>query len=310
MRLPSVITYASLLVLASVPPASADEEQVPTSGLNALPEVELSQLSQRDPNPLGEKALAINPEQWKHGETDHFIYHFVHSYVATPVSVEAEFHYRVVAKELERDQPLTDVKSHIYIFERPEDWAQFQNLGELEKWTGGIHSAGSLFILRNPKNKFSGNTLGHEIVHLVMHRFYADGIPCWLNEGIAQYISKAAHASYQRARGYIAKPHSQAIAAEDLIPLGKLVAMTHPPSDRVETFYDESERLVRFLATTDKPSFLSLLDALGRHQPFETALPRSYAGKFGSTPILEERFREYASRDFGTTLQQADNGSP
>jgi hypothetical protein len=310
MRLPSVISYASLLVLALVPPASADEQQVPTSGLNALPEVELSQLSQRDPNPLGEKALAINPEQWKHGETDHFIYHFVHSYVATPVSVEAEFHYRVVAKELERDQPLTDVKSHIYIFERPEDWAQFQNLGELEKWTGGIHSAGSLFILRNPKNKFSGNTLGHEIVHLVMHRFYADGIPCWLNEGIAQYISKAAHASYQRARGYIAKPHSQAIAAEDLIPLGKLVAMTHPPSDRVETFYDESERLVRFLATTDKPSFLSLLDALGRHQPFETALPRSYAGKFGSAPILEERFREYASRDFGTTLQQADNGSP
>lgn len=310
MRLPSVISYASLLVLASVPLASADEQQVPTSSLSALPEVEFSQLSQRDPNPLGEKALAINPEQWKHGETDHFIYHFVHSYVATPVSVEAEFHYRVVAKELERDQPLTDVKSHIYIFERPEDWAQFQNLGELEKWTGGIHSAGSLFILRNPKNKFSGNTLGHEIVHLVMHRFYADGIPCWLNEGIAQYISKAAHASYQRARGYIAKPHSQAIAAEDLIPLGKLVAMTHPPSDRVETFYDESERLVRFLATTDKPSFLSLLDALGRHQPFEIVLPRSYAGKFGSAAVLEERFREYASKDFGTTLQQADNGSP
>ena len=173
------------------------------SGVNALQEVEFSALSQRDPNPLGEKALAINPDQWKHGETEHFIYHFVHSYVATPVSVEAEFHYRVVSKELERDQPLTDTKSHVYIFERPEDWAQFQNLGELEKWTGGIHSTGSLFIVRNPKERFSGNVLGHEIVHLVLHRFYADGIPCWLNEGIAQYISKAAHASYQRARGYI-----------------------------------------------------------------------------------------------------------
>ena len=55
-------------------------------------------LSQRDPNPLSEKALAIHPEQWKHAETEHFIYHFVHSYVATPVSVEAEFHYRVIAK--------------------------------------------------------------------------------------------------------------------------------------------------------------------------------------------------------------------
>jgi hypothetical protein len=293
-----------LLALVAILPVAASEEPVTTSGLNALPEVEFSQLSQQDPNPLGEKALAIRPDQWKHGETDHFIYHFVHSYVATPVSVEAEFHYRVVAKELERDQPLTDIKSHVYIFERPEDWAQFQNLGELEKWTGGIQSAGSLFILRNPKNRFSGNTLGHEIVHLVVHRFYTDGIPCWLNEGIAQYISKAAYASYQRARGYIAKPHSEAIADHDLIPLGKLVVMTRPPSDRVETFYDESERLVRFLATTDKSSFLLLLDALGRHQPFETALTRSYSGKFGSAAVLQERFREYASKDFGTALQQ------
>jgi len=274
---------------------------------SSLPEIEFSQLSQRDPNPLGEKALAIHPEQWKHAETDHFIYHFVHSYVATPVSVEAEFHYRVIAKELERDQPAGDVKSHIYIFERPEEWQQFQVFGNLEPWRGGIHSAGSLFVQRNPAYKFSNNLLGHEIVHLVLHRFYADGIPCWLNEEFAQFISKDAHASYQRARGYVSKPHSDAIAPQDLIPLSVLTAATHPFSDRVHIFYDESERLVRFLAATDKPAFLGLLDALARHQPFESALPRSYPGKFANTASLEEKFRDYASKDFGTSLQQASN---
>src|SRR3984893_13165098 len=70
---------------------------------SSLPEIEFSQLSQRDPNPLGEKALAIHSEQWKHGETEHFIYHFVHPYVATPVSVEEAFRDGVVAKELARD---------------------------------------------------------------------------------------------------------------------------------------------------------------------------------------------------------------
>jgi hypothetical protein len=290
---------ASLLMAISVWPLTA--EDLPTAGLSALPEVEFSHLSQRDPNPLGEKALAINPEQWKHGETEHFIYHFIHSYVVTPISVEAEFHYRVVAQELERDQPPGDTKSHIYIFERPEDWRQFQAFGNLEKWTGGIHSQGSLFIQRNPAYKFTNNVLGHEIAHLILHRFYSDGVPCWLNEGFAQYVSKGAHASYQRARGYIAKPHSQAIAAQDLIPIPALVAMTHPPSDRVEIFYDESERLVRFLALTDKPSFLALLDALGRHQPFDTVFLRIYAGKFFSAAMLEEKFREYASKDFGTS---------
>jgi hypothetical protein len=297
------ISILGSTIFLSMLPVAASNAQINESG--SLIEVEFSSLSQRDPNPLSEKALAIHPEQWKHAETEHFIYHFVHSYVATPVSVEAEFHYRVIAKELERDQPPTDVKSHIYIFEQPEEWQQFQIFGQLEKWSGGIHSSGSLFVQRNPAYKFSNNLLGHEIVHLVLHRFYTDGIPCWLDEGFAQFISKDAHASYERARGYIAKPHSEAIRPDEFIPVATLIAITHPPSDRVRTFYDESERLVRFLAATDKPSFLSLLDALARHQPFETALPRLYSGKFATVAALEESFREYASKDFGTSLQQA-----
>jgi hypothetical protein len=274
---------------------------------SSLHEIEFSQLSQQDPNPLGEKALAIHPDEWKHAETDHFIYHFFHSYVATPVSVEAEFHYRVVVKELEREPPTADTKSHVYVFENAEQWHQFQMFGQLELWTGGIHSAGSLFIQRNPSYKFSGNTLGHEVVHLVVHRFYPDGLPCWLDEGFAQYVSKNAHASYQRARGYLAKPHSEAIPAEDLIQLAKLVAIKHPPSDNVESFYNEAERLVRFLVFTDKPKFLILLDALGRHQPFETAFTRIYVGQFASMAVFEDKFRDYASKDFGSTLQQANN---
>lgn len=264
----------------------------------SLNEVAFEELSQRDPNPLGERALVIHPDLWKHAESEHFIYHFVHNYVATPVSVEAEFHYRVVAKELERDQPATDTKSHIYIFEQPEDWRQFQAYGQLEKWTGGICSAGSLFIQRNPHFKFSDNSLGHEIVHLVLHRYYPDGIPCWLNEGMAQYLSKNAHASYERARGYIARAHSRALADEQFIALKTLTVFTMPPNDRVITFYDESERLVRFLAETDKHSFLALLDKLGRHEPLANVLGQDYAGIFPTLPVLEQKFREYATQDF------------
>ena len=274
---------------------------------SSLREIEFDQLSERDPNPLGEKALAIHPDQWKHSETDHFIYHFVHAFVATPVSVEAEFHYRVITKELEREAPPGNPKCHIYIFEQPADWQEFQAAGLLERWSGGIHSAGSLFIQRNPAYKFSNNLLGHEVAHLILHRFYTAAIPCWLDEGFAQYASKNAHASYQRARGYIAKPNTESIADQELIPLRVLLAFTRPPNENVATFYNESERLVRFLATTDKRSFLSLLDALARHQPFEMAFNQNYAGKFSNIADLEGRFREYASKDFGSSLQQIDS---
>lgn len=308
MRFSARCLSTLFLLMITLAPMAVAQLPTPTPGLNALPEVEFLRLSQTDPNLLGQKALAINPKQWKHGETEHFIYHFVDSFVVTPLSVEAEFHYRVVAKELRREQPTGDTKSHIYIFQQPADWQQFQSAGKLEQWTGGIHSRGSLFILRNPAYKFSGSLLGHEISHLVLHRFYPDGIPCWLDEGFAQYVSKGAQASYQRARNYIAKVHSQAVAADDLIPLAKLIEMTYPPSDRVETFYDESERLVRFLASTDKANFLIFLDALARHQPFESALIQSYGGKFLTSAALEEKFREYATNKFGTSLQQAGGG--
>ncbi|HXX42226.1 MAG TPA: hypothetical protein VEI58_08165 [Chthoniobacterales bacterium] len=301
----SGLIFASIVSALFVHFAPAEDS--PVVGINSLTEVEFSSLSQRDPNPLGEKALAIHPEQWKHAETEHFIYHFVHSYVAKPVSIEAEFHYRVIAKELERDQPSGDIKSHIYIFEKPDEWHQFQTFGNLEPWSGGIHSAGSLFVQRNPAYKFGNNLLGHEIVHLVLHRFYTDSIPRWLDEGLAQFISKDAYSSYERARGYNARPRSDAVAPQDFIPVTTLVTMGYPSTEHVKAFYDESERLVRYLAATDKPGFLALLDALARHQPFETTLPRFYAGKFATVAALDEQFREYAAKDFGTSLDQASN---
>jgi hypothetical protein len=302
MRLPSAL----LLLLACLCPAAL--AQSPTPGLNALPEVEFSRLSQRDPNPLGTKALAIHPEQWKHGETQHFIYHFADSFVATPISVEAEFHYRVVTKELQREPPTGDTKSHVYVFQKPADWQQFQSAGKLEPWTGGIQSQGSLFIVRDPSYRFANNTLGHEIAHLIIHRYYPDDIPCWLNEGFAQYVSKGAQASYLRARNYNAKARSQAVAEEKLIPLATLSTMTYPPSDQVHTFYDESEKLVRFLAGTDKASFLTFLDAVARHQPFESALFQSFGTKFLTVAALEEKFREYASKEADPSSQQQAGG--
>jgi hypothetical protein len=270
-------------------------------GVGSLPELSQTELSSQDRNALGATALAIHPQDWKHAETDHFIYHFVHSYVATPVAVEAEFYWRVAAQELGR--PETQDKSHIYIFERPDDWKQFQAGAVLEPWTGGIQSDGSLFIVRDPSFKFADNSLGHEIVHLVLYRFYGRGIPLWLNEGVAEFVSKGAHASFQRARGYLAKAKSQPIPPEQLFPISTLGTMTYPKADRIETFYGESEKLVRFLAAADKPQFLALLELIARGAPFDRALGQTYPTRFPNIASLEEAFRAYAAKDLGSTLQ-------
>ncbi len=295
---PKLFVYACILAALGLSPSSSGQE-APASGLDPLTEVEFTALSQPDSNPLGAQALAIHPQEWRHGETEHFIYHFIHSYVATPISVEAEFHFRVISQELGLEAtPGGSAKSHIYIFEKAPDWKLFQNQARLELWTGGIHSRGSLFIVRDPAYRFANNSLGHEIAHLVLFRVYQRALPLWLEEGFAEYVSRVTRASYQRARNYIARPRSETINGDRLMPLPQLTALAdYPSSPQIETFYDESERLVRFLVATNPAAFRGLLAAVGRGEPFDSALARNYAGRFVDVAALEKDFYPYASKD-------------
>lgn len=290
----------AFLFLGLAPRLSAQVGADPR-GLNGLAELPLSQLSDSRVSPLGQKALAIEPAEWRHAETANFIYHFFHGFIATPVSVEAEFYYRVVAKELARDTSQWERKCHIFIFEKPADWRAFQSSARLEPWTGGIHSGGDLFIQRDPECKFKGRTLGHEITHLVVHRFFGPGVPIWLNEGYAEYASIRGYASFLRARNYAARPASDAVAAADFIPLKSLTEMLSYPADvrQVGTFYAESEKLTRFLAAADKQEFLAFFDAMAKGSRFETALWKTFGSRFPTLDGLEREFREYAARDAG-----------
>jgi hypothetical protein len=293
------LLFLSLSFATAAIALGVDPESKEAAGLNSLPEVEFKALSQLDWNPLGARALAIRPMDWKHAETEHFIYHFVHSYVATPISVEAEFNYRVIAQELGLEaMPGVAGKSHIYIFEKPEDWKLFQGNAHLEPWTGGIHSCGSLFIERDPSYKFANNSLGHEIAHLILFRVYQRPLPHWLDEGFAEYVSRVARASYQRARNYNSRPHSQSLPANQLIPIARLTTLAdYPASDQIDVFYHESERLVRFLTVANPVAFRALLDAVARGESFDTALGRLYSGRFFDVAALEKEFVPYASKD-------------
>ncbi len=272
----------------------------------ALPELSLAQLSDRTLGALGQAALGIRAKDWKHAETKNFVYHFFSGFIAGPVSVEAEFYYGVVAKELEKDTAQWERKSHIFIFEKPEDWAAFQQRGALDPWTGGLHCQGELFIVRNPETKWKGSTLGHEIAHLVVHRFFGNGVPLWLNEGYAEYASSRNYAAFYRARGYSAKPRSRPLPPGQFIALSQLTSLTTYPQDvlQVTAFYTESEKLARFLSGVDKRGFGVFLDALSKGNRFDSALGKGFGSRFPSLDALETEFKAYASKDSDATAAQ------
>ncbi len=301
LRSPRPLLAALAILLCARFSASAAEE--PANG--ALPELTLAQLSDRALTPLGQAALGIRAGDWKHAETANFVYHFFQSFIAAPVSVEAEFYYRVIAMELGKDTTQWERKCHIYIFERAEDWAEFQKRGSLDPWTGGIHAAGSLFLQRDPQVKWKGSTLGHEVAHLVVERFFGTGVPLWLNEGYAEYSASRCYAAFNRARGYAARPVSRGVPAGMFLPVAQLTALLAYPQDPVQVgvFYSESERLVRFLSAADKRGFGAFFEAMSKGNRFDTALSKGFGSRFINLDALEREFKPYAIHENGASQQ-------
>lgn len=268
--------------------------------MGSLPEVALEKLSDRSFTALAMRALGVRGGEWRHAETEHFIYHFFDAPTAAAVSVEAEFAYRIIAQELGKDTAAWERKCHLFIFSDEADWAQFTKAGALEPWTGGIHSQGSLFVRRAAGLLSKNQTLPHEITHFVLERFFGACIPLWLNEGFAEYAGSRCRATFYRARGYNEKPRATAVSAERYIPVAQLTAMAAYPADDtlVATFYNESEKLVRFLCATDKQAFLAFLDAMSKGARFDSALAKTFASRFPDVDALEKEFRPYAISQF------------
>jgi len=278
--------------------AHAQEE--PAAGTGVLPEVALSQLSEEDNSLLGREALAVRPGDWKHAETPHFILHFFHNFVAAQAAAELEFYYHAESEELHRDTSAWERKSHVYIFENEADWHLFQGKAQLDPWSGGIHSGGNLFIIRNPAFKFEGRSLGHETAHLVLYRFFGAAIPLWLNEGYAENASMRFYSGLEKRRGYMMPPRVAALTASNYIPLANLTSAAAYPDDviQVSIFYQESEKLVAFLRAQSPEGFVAFLDAISHGSQMDTALEKGFGSRFTGLDALDREFAGYAQRRY------------
>ncbi len=260
-------------------------------GLGSLPTVPLEQLSNPTLPPHGAQALAARPGEWRHGESTHFIVHFANSRTGTEVAQEADFFYRTILKELRATPPLDAPKSHLFIFESPEEWEAFARSVSLEEWTGAVTIGGAIYVPRNVKYRFKNHALGHEIAHLLIRRFVGTQMPLWLEEGYAEDVAIRGYAAYYRARGYATRPSARAIPT--YLPLRELTAYTaYPPAEKVASFYMQSRRLVWFLnGFGDKERFVKFLLLSAQGKPLEHALRDAYGSRWFSLDDLEKAFR-------------------
>jgi hypothetical protein len=241
----------------------------------------------------GKTALGQNPSKWRHAETEHFVIHYHKRIDAQKVARQAEFYYEQVKKDLMVEKDRFDRKSHIFLFEKDEEWRQFVAEAKLMEWSAGVSYRSELYFLsRQGTGDFAAGTLAHEMTHCIFYRFVPKRIPMWLNEGFAEFESGNAYAKFKGIGG--GNRGSGRRGAADF-PLQKLLAATEYPKDRQEVheFYRTSERLVRFLMTKlDRNRFVPLVMKLADGATLENAVLEIHPDKFKSFDEFVKRYEK------------------
>jgi len=241
----------------------------------------------------GKIALGQNPSKWHHAETAHFVIHFHKRIDAQKVARQAEFYYEQVKKDLQVEKDRFDRKSHIFLFEKEEEWHQFVADAKFMEWAAGVSSRSELYFLsRKGSGDFAAGTLAHEMTHCIFYRFVPRRIPMWLNEGFAEFESGNAYAKFKGIGGGNRGSGRGGAAG---YPLQKLLAAKEYPKDRndVHEFYRTSERLVRFLITKlDRNRFVPLVMKIADGASLESAVLEIHADKFKTFDEFVKRYEK------------------
>lgn len=280
----------ALLVLAcSVSAATNDTLTTMRREKARLVEKEFDQLSDKT---LSDRTkLALDDKiKWRHGETDHFVYHFQRLTEAQKLAREAEFYCWKIKEDLGVKDDLAQGKSHIVIFSREDLWKIFIADAGIPGWSVGFAFGRELFLLVEPGSSNASDRLAHEMTHLVFFRFVSKTVPLWLNEGFAEFESQAAYAKLKGV-GVAAPKTGRAMPMN----IDRLTSLTIYPEDprEVQSFYVASERLVRFLITRHaKESFVPFVNLLADGATFEQALLEKYT-KYRKLEEFKKQFERF-----------------
>lgn len=257
-----------------------------------LVEKPLAQLSDTNLSARAQIALRSVDHKWRHGETDHFIYHFQRITEASRLAREAEFFYWKIKDDLRVTGDVLKTKSHIFLMSRKDRWEIFVADARAPYWSVGFAAGRELFMLAEAGDTDISDLLAHELTHLVFFRFVPRQPPLWLHEGFAEYESKAAYARL-KGIGMSRQRGKNEVAPLDVAQLTGIDAYPSEPAE-VYQFYRESERLARFLVTEHDPKqFVPLVNLLADGRTFEQALLETYGSKYRSLDEFKKRYQRF-----------------
>ncbi len=260
-----------------------------------LVEKKFEDLGDKDITDYGKKALGIDPDKWKHAETENFILHYRRVTEAKKVAREVEYDLWFIATTLNATKDRYQRKSHVYVFEDEEEWKQFVALTKAPEWSASFARGDELFLnVRQKSGGFGSDTLAHETSHAVVARLFPrQRWPMWLNEGFAEYMGGASIAA---RKGQTVKRHQNDLHSADM-SLEKLEAITEYPSSttQVTQLYQTSEQFVRFLMSElPKDRIVPFIDAILAGKGIQKSVLEIYGDKFTDWDAFMKRYERFS----------------
>ena len=290
----SALSMTPRPLFGAATPNAAPSRDIP------LVEKKFEQLSNQKISDDGRKALAINPEKWRHAETDNFIVHYRRVTEAQKVVREVEYDLWYVATALNTTRDKYSRKSHVYVFEDEDEWKKFMEVSSIPtKWAVSYAHGDELFLnIRGggnsgPGTSFDSHTLAHETTHAVIARIYpGKRFPLWLNEGFAEYMGGASVAS----RKGISTKHFERDLRNAEMPLDRLMKIDEYPTGETEIrqLYQTSEKFVRFLMTDfPKDRIARFVETVLNGSDPQSAVLEVYADKVKTWPDFMKKYEKF-----------------
>lgn len=241
----------------------------------------------------GEVALAAKEFKWKHAQTEHFTLHYESAIFAQKVGRMAEFFYDYISADLQVTNDLRKGRSHIFIFGSKKDWATFQQKYSENPaaWVASWVRGPEMYLQQTGGGSDAADTLGHEMTHLIINRFFDGQPPLSINEGVAEWYEEFAYSAFKGVKKSRKQEFKRLSGA---LPLGQvLTATSYPTADEaVRNYYATSKYFVGYLMIRHPvEKFGPFFADLTRQMPLEDALERHYG--LAGMAAVEREFQKF-----------------
>ncbi len=200
-----------------------------------------------DLSPLARRAVRESPEPLRAVAGAVSVVYAADPRAAAAMIEEADYAVIEISRRLGVAAPTSTV--HILLTPGVSTWTTLARAKGFRPDSLALNAGREILLRDDPEQSARPDRLAHELTHFVLRETFGEGIPLWLDEGLAAHVGFAVSRAFRTARGRRMAGAWPGLSTAQMEPLEVLTSRTSLPDDaeEVRLFYRASEELVAWI---------------------------------------------------------------